>query len=182
MRALSAWVGVLLLLSGCAHSSAPKDWLPRAVEAAEEANGGWILLRLEDDSKHEGELIAVGADSLFVLEPDGCRGYGHAQIEHAVLTGYDSQAGRIAGWAVMGAISTVSHGYGLVITLPLWVLVGTVESISQSTAGRIEVTKTSWEQARKYARFPQGLPEGLDRAALLPRNPPPRPVKPVHQR
>ena len=44
----------------------------------------------------------------------------------------------------------------------------------RSTAGRVEVTKTSWEEARKYARVPQGLPQGLDRASLLPRVTPPR--------
>ena len=173
MRARRRVIAALLLLTGCAHSTAPKDWLPRAVDAAQEAHGGWILLRLAGDSQeHEGELIAIGPDSLFVLESDGCRGYAHAQVRHAVLTGYDSEAGRLAGWTVMGSVLTLSHGYGLVISLPLWILVGTASTISQSTAGRVSVTPTSWEEARKYARFPQGLPEELDRASLAPRSPP----------
>ena len=176
MRALSAATAGLLVLSGCAGSHAPKDWLPRAVDATQEAHGGWILLRLADESEHAGELIAVRADSLFVLEADELRGYAHAQVEHALLTGYDSQAGTIRGWMLVGSLSTLSHGYGLVISLPAWLLVGSVATFSQAHAGRVDVTTTTWEKARMYARFPQGLPAELDRTSLRPRDPPPRPV------
>ena len=178
----AALVGLLGVLAGCAGSSAPRDWLPRAVDATAQAHGGWIVLRLDDDSRHQGELIAVGPDSLFVLEPGGCSAYGHARVRNALLTGYDSEADRLQAWTIVGSISTLSHGYGLAVSLPAWLLVGSLATASQAHAGRVAVTPTTWEKARIYARFPQGLPEGIDRAALRPREPPPRTVTEPHRR
>ena len=174
MRARSTLLGALLVLSGCAGTHAPKDWLPNASEATTQAHGGWVVLRLADRSMHEGELIAIGPDSLFVLEPSGCRGFAQTQVEHGLLTGYDSEADRLQAWVVVGSLSTLSHGVFLVGTFPLWLLAGGLATASQAHAGRVSITPTTWEKARLYARFPQGLPEGLDRAEVRPRDPPPR--------
>ncbi len=45
-------------------------------------------------------------------------------------------------------------------------LVGMVADGVASEDAQVKRPKKSWEEIAEYARFPQGLPEGLDRAAL----------------
>ena len=167
MRARDGWIALALLAAGCAHSGAPAHWLPPASQAQTEAHGGWVVVHLKDGRAHAGELLAVDADSIFVLEGDACVALSSAAISHAVVTGYDSQYGKLGGWTALGAVSTLSHGLVAALSMPTWVILGTTMTVVQSHAGRVDVA--TWEQARMYARFPQGLPAGLDRARLKPR-------------
>ena len=167
MRAHDGWLALALVASGCAHSGAPAQWLPRAVDAAAETHGGWAVVHMKDRSRHAGELLALDADSAFVLEEGACVGLASVAIAHAVVTGYDSEAGKLGGWTALGAVSTLSHGYVSVVTLPTWLIVGGAMTSLQSHAGRVDVA--TWERARMYARFPQGLPPGIDRASLRPK-------------
>ena len=48
-------------------------------------------------------------------------------------------------------------------------LVGSSSTGVLSHQGRILKPNASWADMRLFARFPQGLPPGLDRAALQPR-------------
>ena len=164
MRVRDGFCALALILSGCAHSGAPAHWLPHASAAAIETHGGWVVVHLKDRSEHAGELLAVDADSVFVLEGDRFLALASVDLSRAVVTGYDAQAGKLGGWTAMGAISTFSHGYGLVVSLPTWVILGGTMTALQSHAGRVDIA--TWETARAYARFPQGLPAGLDRATL----------------
>jgi hypothetical protein len=172
--ARSAWVVVLAAwcLSGCASSTAPKGWLPKAVEAQSAAHGGWLSLKVKDGSRgtvHEGELLAIQADSIFILEHGACFGLPTGQVSEAKLMGYDANKGPLAAWTLFGTLSTASHGAFLIISAPVWVIAGTGATASQSRAPQTIVTPATWETARAYARFPQGLPEGLDRSSLRPK-------------
>ena len=177
MRVREAALIVALLAAGCAHSGAPRDWLPDAAESREQAHGGWVMLRLADGTHHGGELIAVNADRLVVLEDSSCVTFATAQVTNAYVTGYQSAAGMIAVWTAMGAVSTLSHGFVLIASLPAWLLVGSILTSVESFAPREHVSASTWQEARAYARFPQGMPEGLDPATLRPRVPVETPVK-----
>ena len=60
------------LLAGCAGNSAPRGWLPEAADAQAQANGGWVTVNyqiaLDRPGQVDGELIAIGPDSLYVLD------------------------------------------------------------------------------------------------------------------
>lgn len=59
-------------------------------------------------------------------------------------------------------MSTLSHGFGLALTGPVWLLSGTLAARADSRAPLITVNSPArWVQAQAYARFPGGLPEGL---------------------
>jgi hypothetical protein len=157
------------LASGCAHSPAPAGWLPAADASGSDAFGGWLVAEVgrgRDHRRVEGELIAVGADSLFALAADGFEGLPRAAITQATLAGYDIEAGTLAGWTLLGTISTASHGIVLLLTAPLWVLAGTFATNSATHAPLIRYPSSAWNDLTPYARFPQGFPAGLDRATL----------------
>jgi hypothetical protein len=76
---------------------------------------------------------------------------------HAARSGY-------ATWTALGVMSTFSHGVFLVLTAPVWAGVG---AYATSVYTRAPLVMTlSVEALRPYARFPQGIPPGLDRGTL----------------
>ena len=191
MRARSVVVPVLfaalaLLQLGCAASVAPEGWLPYAQEAQQEAYGGWLDMEVGSHgvtSGVRGELLAIGEDSVFTLSGETVTATALASVQRAKLEVYDSRSGVVAGVAVLGTLLTATHGFGLILTAPLWVIVGTVSSAGLSHEGkhRIETpvrhdettvasnpgpARESWRDLRLYARFPQGMPPGLDRTQL----------------
>ena len=165
------WTVVLslyaLTVTGCFHTSAPKGWLPTAEEAQRDAYGGWIKLDFsmgaEKNTVH-GELIAAAPDSLHVLTADSLVVVPTSSVTAGTLTAFDSQYGALRLWTILGAVSTVSHGFVLVLTAPIWAIAGSTATASSSKAPRVESTDPAL--LRMYARFPQGLPPGLDVRSL----------------
>jgi hypothetical protein len=160
-------VCVLVIVSGCFRTTAPRGWLPTAVEAERDAYGGWIKLDFSmgvaRNTVH-GELIAAASDSVHVLTSDSLVVVPTASVIAGTLTVYDAQHGALRLWTILGAVSTLSHGFALVLSAPVWTIAGSLATASASKAPRVESTDPSL--LRLYARFPQGLPPGLDVRSL----------------
>lgn len=155
--------------AGCAHNPAPRGWLSRPEVAASEAFGAWLEIQADSarhELRYEGEFIGAQADSIYLLGDEGFEGVSRARILRARLIAYDARAGELAGWTFLGTVGTLSHGVGLIFTAPTWILVGSLASSAQSRNPMVRVPPNPWKEATKYARFPQGLPENLDRASL----------------
>ena len=160
-------VCVLLTASSCFRTTAPTGWLPTAVEAQREAYGGWIKLDYKVGDTRQtmhGELIAAASDSVHVLTYDSVVVVPTASVITGTLTAYDAQHGALRLWTILGGVSAVSHGLVLVLTVPVWAIVGSAATASASKVPRVESTDPSL--LRLYARFPQGLPPGLDVRSL----------------
>ena len=163
-------VPLLLLLGACFSTTAPSGWLSTPAAAQREAFGGWIKVEYTHDGEGrtvEGELIAAVQDSLHVLAADSLVSLSIGTVAMATLTAYDAEHDRLVKWTLLGVLSTASHGVGFVLTVPLWVISGTSAAASASRAPRVQSLDTAL--LRPYARFPQGLPDGLDRRALRPK-------------
>ena len=169
---LIAVAGALAGLSACASSSAPSGYLGDAKSEQTDAFGGWIEVDLKERSRGtiHGELIAVQRDTVFVLAGQSSRprlvGVSTAEIRDLKLRGYDPKSSRYATWAVLGALTTPSHGMFLAVSLPLWIIVGTASAAVQSQSADLRVPEFAFADLRVHARFPTGIPEGLDRSSL----------------
>jgi len=167
------WAAVALLastLAGCASNPAPQTWRPEPREAQRSVRGGWIALDCKEPAKRrvEGELIAVDDDALHVLTAEGLRAVPRAEVRKARLVGYGDESGALGAWMALGTLSTLSHGAYLILTAPLlWLTGGGASVADESRGGFIPEA-----QFRAYARFPQGLPPGLDLATLGELSPP----------
>jgi hypothetical protein len=174
MRVRSAGlVGILfmagLLAGGCASSTAPNGWLPSAIDAGTRVRGGWATVSTGRDERRpaaEGELIAVEPDTLFVLSGGTLVGVPRAAILRATVTGYYNDWKDMRAWTALGSISTFSHGGFLILSLPAWILVGSIATAGASREPQMVYPETKWEKLPHYARFPQGLPAALDRRRL----------------
>lgn len=164
---------VAIMASGCASTYAPKGWLPPAEEAQSQAFGGWISVKYNDGTKEtyvDGELIAVNDDSVFILADKGLVALSKSQILNATATGYDAKTGSLAAWSVFGTATTISNGLFLVFTAPIWIITGSAATASASHAPQEVYPRKQWNQFHKYARFPFGMPEGLNRQSLRPKS------------
>jgi hypothetical protein len=162
----------LVLATACAKSTAPPGWLPEPSEAPPDLYGGWVVVWSSEAGRRQaaqGELIAVEEDTVFVLSARGLIAIPRAHITAATLTAYFPDTRRISGWGILGTLSTLSHGIGLILSAPVWIIGSTAAASSVSREPRLEYPQQPWEVLRMYARFPQGLPEGIERSPLRPK-------------
>jgi hypothetical protein len=150
------------LLAGCASNPAPKGWRPSAAEAQRATRGGWILIEREEDTNVTGELIAVDPATLHVLTVSGLQSVPRSAVRKARLVGYGTTE-HLWIWTGVGALSTLSHGGWIVVTLPVWLIGGSVAASGEAKAAYVPP-----ENFARFARFPQGLPPSFDPSSLGP--------------
>ena len=165
-----ALVVALTCVPGCAGNPAPREWRPSAAAAQKSSREGWIRIEAVDASGKkskggplvEGELIAIDETAFHVLSTTGLQSVPRAPGHWITLVGYGNRAGALAGWSVIGGISTLSHGGFLLFTALMWAITGLAAFQTERRAGM-------WHDddlARRFARFPQGLPPGFDPKTL----------------
>jgi len=66
-------------------------------------------------------------------------------------------------------LATASHGLILILSAPVWIITSTVAAADASRVPRI--MSTSPTALNVFARFPQGLPPGINRATMRPKRP-----------
>jgi hypothetical protein len=161
-------------LAACAANPAPRGWLQPASAEAAAAFGAWAVVNQEV----AGELVAVATDSLYLMvEPGGLTAVARDTIRTLRLAGYASQAGQLSAWTTVGTVATLSNGFLLVLSAPVWILTGSLLTAGQSrapihdyrAARGARAPDEDWAALRAFARFPQGLPEGLPPGNLRPR-------------
>jgi hypothetical protein len=162
-------VGGALACAGCASNSAPEGWLPKPMEAQTEAYGGWIELTYQgaEEKRHsDGELIAVTADSVWVLSGNQGLVIPTSTVARGKLTAYAAQKGNLTAWTVVGTLATISNGGFLIFTAPMWIIGGSLAVGSESRAPEARSPPVMWAELAPFARFPQGVPEGFDLSTL----------------
>jgi hypothetical protein len=155
-----------LCATGCAALHSPPRWLEKPSNLQTDAHGGWIYVKTAERRTLEGELIALGPDSLY-LAGDSFHALARIEIESARLEAYDSGAWLMFGWTFVGTMTTGFHGFYLLATAPMWLVGGSIATIWRSYDPIIEYPDSEWNDLRPYARFPQGLPPGIDRGEIV---------------
>lgn len=125
-----------------------------------------------DEYKLSGEIIAVEKDSLYILThaPSHFLAIGKEQIARMTVAFSltSDSPNKFGGWTALLCLSTLAHGFFAGITLPLNAIVGANISTAaaQSTFAVFYPDNINWEELKKFARFPQGIPEGTNPATL----------------
>ena len=163
----------LFLAVACAGNPASDGFLPSPAGAAHDVYGAWIQVTVpvgRRDSTIAGELIAARADTVWILPDSGpVVTVPTSTVKHGRVARYNSEAGAIAGFTALGVVSTISNGWLLGITAPLWIITGIVASSNESRAPLRDVPPLVWANLAAYARFPQGLPPGIDLGEIRPK-------------
>lgn len=164
----------VFLMAGCVSTPGPKGWLPTPKQALSDAFGAWMIVEhgtLGRTKIAEGEFIAVQKLRVYILPQYGedIESIPINTINKVTLAVYREHS--YAGlWTLLGSLSTISHGYFLVASFPIWLLGGALNTAAESSSGIEELIVFNWQDLSKYARFPQGIPNGLDLEALKPKS------------
>jgi len=156
------------LFCACASLKSPEGWLPKVSDVESQVYGSWVVVEHMSGGQTtttSGELIAVDPDSMFILSENGVSQIPAAAVKQTRLEIYKEK--KIVGlWAVLGTLSTLSHGFGLILSAPIWVISGIGGAVGESWSGIMEIKGPPLEDLRRYTRFPQGLPAGIDLRSL----------------
>ena len=158
----------LLGLFGHSSKPVPRQLQVSAAEAQRAVRGGWVTVEGKPSGEKrrrlivEGELIAVDESTIHVLTTAGLQSVRLEPGLQMRVVRYRSNSSSLAWWAVAGGVSTLSHGWFLIFTAPAWAIGGVIATIDEGRAAIVHDVVS----ARAFARFPQGLPPGLDPEAL----------------
>ncbi len=163
----------VLLLSlfalGCAVTTVPRGYLAGASDLPADVYGGWIELTCSSVGKPavrvSGELIAVGGDSVYVVN-DSLRAIALADVTSGRLAAYGSDAIGLGVLVFVGTLSTISNGAWLVFTMPMWIIGGSAAVSVRTHEPLVDYPHRGWSSVAPFARYPQGLPPGLDRSRI----------------
>lgn len=166
---------VATLGTSCASNPAPNDWLPSAREVPADPFGSWIRIEYDSgNSSHEiaGELLSVEPDTVYVLAEESLVAFPRESILKARVAWFESGAGMLSAWTFLGSLASFSNGYIAGLTLPLWIISGSLATGAQSRAPLVDYRPDQGRlmDFRPYARFPQGLPAAIDRSTFVGKN------------
>jgi hypothetical protein len=157
-------LGALGALAGCtAHGTASRSerWGSRPVPVVIEevpVNGFEVTVVTDDDS-FTGELLAVDPCFAHVLKDGRTVSIPSSSVQYVRVQLYPaSTAGGVAALTFFGSISTISHGWFLVFSFPIWLSTGIATSVNLAYADDVKVKDGNL--LFQFARFPQGLPRG----------------------
>jgi hypothetical protein len=164
-------LGIAMVCAACASNTAPRDWLSTPTQAQTSAYGGWIELTYDQPKERhtDGELIAVSADSVWVLSGNQGLVIPTAAVKRGKLTAYAAQKGGLTTWTALGTLATISNGLALVFTAPMWLIGGPLAVGAESRAPERKNPPLTWVELAPFARFPQGMPQGIEVTALQPK-------------
>ena len=156
---------IAYLASNCASTQAPRNWLEKPIDLRTDTYGAWLTIETVANTRLAGELIAVSKDSIFIAG-ETLSVFAKNNIKSARLVTYESNAGTMGTLVFLGTLSTLSNGRFFLFTAPLWIVGGSIASSNRSYEPIIDYPGQKWNKFVPFARYPQGLPPGLDRSGI----------------
>jgi hypothetical protein len=167
---------LLLAVAACAGNPDPRGRPAELV--ARDGHGGWIVVTDRRGTELSGELIAIDPDAVRLLGPAGLVSIARSDIESAELWAWDSQYGNLWTWGGLGAVSTITHGFWLVFSAPIWIVTTGITATIQRHAPLRSYPDDGWDKLAIWARFPQGMPPGVYAGDLVQQHRAPAPAPP----
>ena len=150
---------LVLILASC---SAP-NYLPTVEEIDINQFGSYIEIEDTDGKLLRGELIAIDSSELVILSNvDSVKHASIVPITHIKKFKLKYAQPKDYSWRIpVYTISTLLHGYFLILTAPINLIVTTVVNASGSSDFEYSDTDMAFEKFKMFARFPQGIPPNI---------------------
>lgn len=172
-----------LLLSGflwgCSVSRIPVNYSYNPRELKSVITGSWTEIRLYsmDITRNEpdisGELIAIQSDTVFILDGLGLHGIHKSELKEAVVHMYYNQGRKFATITgllyIPDIIAAIFIEPAFLLLGAPWVVIGSAISIVEGGNHSnllIYPNSIRFEELKKFSRFPQGMPPGIDKTRL----------------
>jgi hypothetical protein len=168
-RELVAIITLAALTAACTENPDPRQ--PTLTKMQTEGVGGWVVATSNAGWQVQGELISVTREYVHILrvgQPGAALVYLRtADVARAQVYTYESEGG-LGAFGLLGTLSTISHGFILILTAPVWIIATGIAIAAESAHVELDYPEDdSLETLSHWARFPQGIPAAVDEAALL---------------
>jgi hypothetical protein len=151
---------ILIFCASCASIEGSRELIPYPWEVPENPRGCWIELETKVD-KISGEFIGLSEENVYVEVQFGKKLYAVPRDEvktAQIVVFYPDGTGYLGLWTLLGVLSTLSHGWGLILSAPIWLLFGIPSMIGRSYEPVFSYSKKELDKMSIYARYPQGVP------------------------
>ena len=147
----------LVLLNSCSTPS----YLPSSDQIDVNEYGSHIRFRTSY-SNIEGELIAIDSTEITVLlaEKRTCVTFPLNEVNLFKLS--YAQPKHYGRKIPVYTLATIAHGFWLILTAPLNLIVTISVSASGENAFTYSDNNMTYDKLRMFARFPQGIPPNID--------------------
>jgi hypothetical protein len=158
MRVLSALLACTLLAS-CVYNPDPN---PPSVQSVPRSRyGAYIEVEMRSNETVRGELLAIDNGALYVrTAPTKIETLLLHRVRTADLWPYNSDWG-FGVWGVLGTLGTISHGFVLIFSAPIWILTSSIVAGIESSHMHLEIPEDDLAELNKWARYPQGMPRNV---------------------
>jgi hypothetical protein len=132
-----------------------------------DGRGGWIVVQLTSGAEASGELIAADGDSIRVLTSVGLLVVPPREVVSARLWAWETELSGVIAWGTIGTVSTISHGFFLIFTAPIWVGATSLITALESRKPIVDYPEQGLSELARWARFPQGMPRTVQPGDLI---------------
>ncbi len=151
-----------VMICGCYAPS----YLPTENEIDINRYGAYIIIKGNNNQGVRGELLSVDSTGVLVLNDSSPKTGGrisHVSTEEMKSFSIQYAQPHQYGWTIpVSALATISHGFFLVGTMPINIIVTASVTAGGQSAFRYDEKSIQHKDLKMFARFPQGIPPGLD--------------------
>jgi hypothetical protein len=157
----------ILLLSVTMVACDQYKHLPTPYEWPQSPMGATVEVQVDGLRKEiHGELIAMDSAMFYILSKGIM-----VSVEMNLTKKVELHVSRssenpqiITAWSFLMPLITLSHGFFLILTFPVNAIAGALisDDARNSTYGKIYFRPVPFQEISKFARFPQGIPEGVN--------------------
>lgn len=161
---VAVFLALGLSLAACRTTNAPRAYRIAPEALASRVAGSWVEVQRRDRTFVSGELLAAVGDTLFTVAGHTLTLTPAGTIRRVTLTRYRPDINDLVVWALLGTASTASHGFGLIVSAPLWIATGIATTAAENR--RAILVTSNFEVLAPWSRFPAGIPSSIDRTRL----------------
>jgi len=148
-----------LILNGCYSP----NYLPTVENIDVSEFGSYIELHRNDADVLKGELISIDTTQLIILsDMDSVKQIVTCPINHASSFTLKYAQPKDYSWRIpIYTLSTLLHGYFLILTAPINLIVTISVNASGSSDFEYSEKDMTFDRLKMFARFPQGIPSNI---------------------
>ncbi|MBN1159515.1 MAG: hypothetical protein JXA61_09055 [Bacteroidales bacterium] len=168
-----------LLITCLFGSCSPQEYLPKTGDIDRNQYGSYIMVRRVSGRTVRGELIEAGRNRLIVLTDSNSMKKA-MQVPLPLIKNYKiryAQPKRAYNWAipVFSLVFTLFpvwnkveetlmpfHGYYFTYSIPFNLIATIYAAASNVNTVQYNTRSMPYDELKKFARFPQGIPPGVD--------------------
>ncbi len=154
-----------VLMFGCVS----QNYLPRPDKIDVNEYGSFIEVRRYQGLTLKGELISLDSNQMVIMTWNKKAPWMPVVVPMKEISSFSLRYARPGpyGWTIpVLSLSTITHGFFSLLTFPINLVVTSVVTATGARAYRYSQSDIGFSQLKMFARYPQGIPPGIDLATL----------------